>query len=304
MDRTSRLLGALVLVAALGACGQGGDRSTPEPPAAATAEATLDEATPEYDEYVALGDSYTAAPFVPETALTGCLRSTGNYPHLVAAELEVPALEDRSCSGADTTHLLAPQPLLGGAAPPQLQAVDAGTDLVTLGMGGNDFSVFATLVGECVALRDDDPDGTPCADGLSRGAGGRDPLLSAMGRIRSRLVAATEEIQRRAPDARVLLVGYPQIVPESGTCPLLLPLADGDYPYVRMINERLAETIADAAQDAGVDHVDVWTASAGHDVCSRAPWIAGAESDPARALAFHPYAEHQRAVADLILDRL
>ncbi len=61
---------------------------------------------PTYDRYVALGDSFTAAPFVPLTQLAdGCLRSTNNYPHLVAGALRIPELEDRSCTGAQTTDL-------------------------------------------------------------------------------------------------------------------------------------------------------------------------------------------------------
>ena len=41
-----------------------------------------------YRSYVALGDSYTAAPLVPSTDTSnGCLRSSGNYPSLVAAAM-------------------------------------------------------------------------------------------------------------------------------------------------------------------------------------------------------------------------
>ncbi|GAB2866126.1 SGNH/GDSL hydrolase family protein [Nocardioides pacificus] len=300
MNRTLRHLGALALLGALAACGQGAGGGSERvdhvaPPA--------DLEAPDYEQYVALGDSYTAAPFVPETAANGCLRSSGNYPSLVAAELEGVELEDRSCSGADTTHLRQPQPILGGTVPPQLQPLSAETDLVTLGMGGNDFALFSTLVGECVRLRDVDPAGTPCADGLAAGMVA-DPLETAVAKIRPRLVAAVEEIERRAPEARILLVGYPQIIPESGTCPTLLPLAAGDYDYARGINEALADAVEQAAEDAGVDHVDAWEASEDRDICADEPWIAGAQTDPARALAFHPYAEHQRAVADLILDQL
>src|SRR4051794_36739602 len=52
--------------------------------------------------YVALGDSYTAAPFVPTTDLArGCLRSDHNYPALLARSLGA-KLRDASCSGATT----------------------------------------------------------------------------------------------------------------------------------------------------------------------------------------------------------
>ncbi len=55
-----------------------------------------------------MGDSYTAAPFVPLTDIArGCLRSSNNYPHLVAGALHIADLRDRSCSGARTKHLRA-----------------------------------------------------------------------------------------------------------------------------------------------------------------------------------------------------
>ena len=53
-----------------------------------------------------MGDSYTAAPFVPLTDIAdGCFRSSNNYPHLLAADLHIEDLRDRSCSGASTSDL-------------------------------------------------------------------------------------------------------------------------------------------------------------------------------------------------------
>jgi hypothetical protein len=45
----------------------------------------------------------------------------------------------------------------------------------------------------------------------------------------------------------------------------------------------------------------VWTASAEHDICSEDPWVNGVESDQKRAAAYHPFAEEQEAVAELVL---
>ena len=46
-------------------------------------------------------------------------------------------------------------------------------------------------------------------------------------------------------------------------------------------------------------------ASAGHDICAGADaWVNGINTDLTRAVAFHPFAEEQQAVADLILDEL
>ena len=42
----------------------------------------------------------------------------------------------------------------------------------------------------------------------------------------------------------------------------------------------------------------------GHEICSADPWVNGRRTDQERALAFHPFAEGQQAVADQILATL
>ena len=45
--------------------------------------------------------------------------------------------------------------------------------------------------------------------------------------------------------------------------------------------------------------------SKGHDICAGADaWVNGVNTDLMRALAFHPFAEEQQAVADLIMKKL
>ncbi|MEV0055457.1 hypothetical protein AB0H34_33785 [Saccharopolyspora shandongensis] len=95
-----------------------------------TAPAT---AEPEYQQYVALGDSFTSAPLVPEMRLDPllCMRSTNNYPTLLAGEIKPAEFTDVSCAAADTTHMTTTQ---SGASGPQFDALDEDTDLVTLGI--------------------------------------------------------------------------------------------------------------------------------------------------------------------------
>jgi hypothetical protein len=273
--------------------------TTPSPSGAATPGG---DATSAYPDYVALGDSYTAAPLVPVADTSnGCLRSSNNYPSLVAAALPGTTLHDASCSGADTRSLTRPQRTGDQPQPPQLGALGPGTDLVTLGMGGNDFNLFATLIGTCAQLRSSAPGGSPCEDQLT--AGGVDVLGRDLAKIRDRIAAAVADIRERAPRAKVVVVGYPQTVPSSGSCPALLPLATGDYAYARRINRGLNEALRAGARKADA-FVDVFRPSAGHDICADDPWINGAQTDFSRALAYHPFAEEQRAVADLVLARL
>ena len=104
------------------------------------------------DDYVALGDSYTSGPLIPDQTgqPLGCLRSDRNYPRLVAAALGL-SLTDVSCSGADTNDMVNAQGVTPGPNPPQFNALSADTDIVTLGIGGNDIG-FSSIVTDCIAF--------------------------------------------------------------------------------------------------------------------------------------------------------
>src|SRR4051795_7220746 len=96
-----------------------------------------------YDTYVAMGDSYSAGPLIPTTDLAGgCARSDHNYPSLLADRLHVRSFVDTTRSGAAAGHrALVQHPFQGSRVPPQLNAVTPGTDLVSLGIGGNDLDL-------------------------------------------------------------------------------------------------------------------------------------------------------------------
>lgn len=253
-----------------------------------------------YEHYVALGDSYTAAPLVPQLDIAGgCYRSTNNYPTLVAKALDITTFVDRSCSGAQTKDMAQSQ--LPGVAP-QFDALTPDVDLVTVSIGGNDFNVFGTLVGYCPTLRASDPTGTPCRDEMR--SDGRDRLLADVQQTRERVSAVVAAIRERSPNARIVVVGYPQIAPRQGTCPDRLPLADGDVRYAVQVNKRLTDALRQAAMSNQADYVDVWSASRDHDICSTDPWINGQYTDPTRAQNFHPFANEQVAVAGLVEDLL
>ena len=91
-------------------------------------------------DYVALGDSYVAAPHTPYRELSvPCYRADENYPRLLADMLPNTTLTDVSCTGA-TTAAMTKQQLPGVL--PQLDAVSESTDLVTITVGGNDELFF------------------------------------------------------------------------------------------------------------------------------------------------------------------
>ncbi len=274
----------LVLAAATGCRGQ-------QPP-------TEDYSIAPDAEYVALGDSYTAATNTgPRDWSDRCGRSRANYPSRIAAATGADLI-DNSCNGAETANLTEPQVPVGGH-PPQLEDVDDETDLVTIRLGANDYLLFARII-QC-AFRYPDAAGTPCSD-LDRESGNNavDPRLVD---VEANLVEAFEDIQQRAPDATVIAIGYPEILPDQGTCELA-PLPAGDYAYARHIIEGLNEALENAADETGVTFIDMAGPSSGHDICSGDPWVAGAELAPEGSNAWHPYAAEGQAVAELVLAEL
>lgn len=302
----SRLPGLLVVAMALlasactpgtGAAPPGPSRSPlPVPPRSAG------PALPTFEKYVALGDSFTAGPLIPTTDLAhGCLRSDHDYPSLLAARLHVSTFVDVSCSGATTAALTERQHTVQDATvPPQLHAVDADTDLVTVGLGGNDHGLFTTLVRTCPSLRRVAPHGAPCGRRLAALGPGLDRLTAD---ISARLADAVRAIRETAPAASVVLVGYPRLVPDHGTCPAL-PLADGDYATGRRVTRRLNAAIERAARRTDAGFVDMYAASRGHDVCADDPWVNGRHDRRGEALAYHPFEAGMRASARAVLAEL
>lgn len=253
--------------------------ATPTPTPTVTPEPAADAV-----QYVALGDSYAAAPGVPPTdQADGCFRSGSNYASLLA-ESEGLALTDVTCSGATSDDVVTDQ----------VAALSPQTDLVTIGTGGNDSGLFSTILRSCLSFGDEGLAGAPCTEALTE-------QLEATGSdISASIGSALDAVTEAAPNAEVYVVGYPALLPESGTCPDLAPFADDDYPLLVEIIKGLSDVLESAAAERDLAFVDVYTASAGHDVCSDDPWINGASLAPDGTIPFHPFAEEQRAVADLV----
>src|ERR1022692_3272285 len=156
--------------------------------------------------YVSLGDSFTAGPLIPDQhgSPADCLRSSHNYPSLVAAAIGASSFTDVSCSGATTANMLASQSVILGTNPPELNALSPATTVVTLGIGGNDLN-FAHVVIGCSALSFTNPFGSPCKKHYT--SGGPDRLALTVTRTAPKVAAVLQDIHQRAPAARVLVVG-------------------------------------------------------------------------------------------------
>jgi lysophospholipase L1-like esterase len=252
--------------------------------------------------YVALGDSYTSGPLIPHQTgnPAGCLRSTDNYPSLVAGALGAVSFTDASCAGATTADMTAQQAVAGGANPPEADALSAGTTLVTIGVGGNDVG-FASIIITCSGLSYSRPSGSPCENFYT--AGGTDRLAEMISATGPKVAALLAAIHQRAPQARVLLVGYPDILPNAGLgCWPVVPIARGDVPYLRGVELRLNAMLAAEAVANNATYVDTYSDSIGHDFCqpTAVKWVEGlVPTSPAAPV--HPNALGEQAMAQQVL---
>lgn len=262
-----------------------------------------------FTNYVALGDSYTAGPLIPVQlpGPLGCFRSSADYPAFLAGYLGVQSFTDVSCSAARTKHLFEPQTgslpagLPSNTNAPQIQAVTPNTDLVTLGIGGNDFSLFGELIDQCAELAANDPNGAPCRDHFT--VNGVDTKLRDARRIQDHLESALRAITNRAPNATVVVVGYLHILPEAGTC-AAVPFAAGDYLWGTSVHKALNKSLRQAARLFGAVYVDMYAASRGHDACAGSEaWVNGATIKP-WALNYHPLRSGMRNIAKTIYTAL
>jgi hypothetical protein len=118
-----------------------------------------------------------------------------------------------------------------------------------------------------------------------------------------RLSEALAEVKRRAPKARVYVVGYPAILPAHGSgCADDLTLAPGDATYLHDKEQQLNAVLRQRAQDAGAGYVDTYKPSAGRDACSGRDtrWIEPLlPSLPAAPM--HPNERGARGMADAVL---
>ncbi len=253
--------------------------------------------------YVALGDSYTAAPLVPlYTGIPlGCLRSNHGYPSLVAAELGIGALTDASCSGAKTRHTTIAQAVALGTNPPQFDSLRADARIITVGIGANDVDLIGIML-TCVNRGLLAPTRSACRSAYAQ-RDGSDANAAKIAETAPRIAAMLRGIRARLPQARIVLVGYPSVTPRTGGgCYPLVPMSPDDLRYVDEVIVRLNAMLAAQAAKGSAEFADTYADSAGHDVCAptRLRWFEGLVPT-ALAFPLHPNALGMRGMARSVL---
>ncbi|MFJ2633517.1 SGNH/GDSL hydrolase family protein [Streptomyces sp. NPDC087422] len=246
--------------------------------------------------YVALGDSYTSGPAIPTQVDANCARSDRNYPSLVNDANAFASFTDVSCGGATTAEMWKPQ----GTNGPQLDAVHRDTTLVTVQIGGNDVG-FGPIIATCAGLSVTDVTGSPCKDHYR--ATGVDQLTVTILKTAPKIAQVLRAVHSRAPHAEVVLVGYPDLLPDDGVgCFPSVPFAAGDFPYLRDVEKKLNAMLRVEALLGGARYVDTYKPTVGHDMC-KAPadrWIEPlAPASPAAPA--HPNAKGEQSMARAVL---
>lgn len=278
MIATVRLLGLLLsCLATLGLAGCGGGG-----PAATIGDLSI-------DRYVALGDGYASAPYSGKTdAARGCLRSETSYPAQLAELLEVTDFVDVTCAFARTQDLTrAAEPARGksGTVPAQLDEVTEKTDLVTLTVGLSDRE-FARRLFEICADPCEDEDRVPIAE-----------LGADLQRIGTAVGQVLEDVLERAPEARVIVVGYPTLLPAEGRCKTMPELSQREADLVNAVLGQLNRVLQTTARQNDAEFLDVTDVSQGHDMCADEPWVKGTDGEPRQVPRFHPLAPLNEAIA-------
>ncbi|MBT0568525.1 SGNH/GDSL hydrolase family protein [Williamsia sp. CHRR-6] len=269
------------------------DRSTPP--------STPPRPAPEAIRYVALGSSYAAGPDSHGIVDEKCLRTANDYPHQVAAAWRMD-LTDVTCSGSTIDNILS-MPQRNRAQAPQIEAVTADTDLVTITTGGNDVNYIGRLTSaSCLNVLQTDasqilsqrcrpqtnlPDAT-------------DPATQLDYRELERgLVQVVAAVKARAPKAVVMIVDYLPVVDVSRTCASVPLTREQLVQTVQTYNALIGATRA-AAAASGALLVDASAQGANHTACSAEPWVYGYR----RPAPYHPNRAGRQAMAGMVIDAL
>lgn len=259
----------------------------------------------EYRRIVALGSSFAAGPGVLPVEDRAAARSARNYPHLVAAGLGA-QLVDATVSGATTATILdRPQHAGLRRFAPQIEAVGADADLVTVTAGGNDLGYLGGIISVALLQQLWRRRLTrPAARGLRM----RRPLTAVTAEQREGTAAGltriVEAARLRAPGARVVLVDYLPIFTDGFVPGVSGPFRSREVAHFRGVAAALSRATETAADRSGADLVPASAFGQDHGIGSPDPWVNGLQPLARFGSSFHPNASGMAAVADAVLQRL
>jgi lysophospholipase L1-like esterase len=226
--------------------------------------------------YVALGDSYSSGvgTRVYYNDGTSCERSPDAYGPLISSARGY-TLSFQACSGAKTTDVNSNQ----------LGTLSSSTNLVTITIGGNDAG-FSTVILNCAAYY------FTCDSAIS----------SANSFIQNQLPGLLDttygDIRSHAPNAHVVVLGYPHLFTSDGKTCNFNALTSTHEKELNNTGDLLDGVISARAAAHGFTYVDPRSAFLPHEVCSSSEWLNG-QSNPLSE-SYHPNISGQAEFTTLI----
>ncbi len=226
--------------------------------------------------YTALGDSYSSGVGTREyySDSGSCQRSPHAFPVIDAGRLGA-TLTFAACAGAK----------IPGVLSGQLGSLSASTAFVTVSAGGNDLGWSAVVV-QCAK-----PWPYTCWGDIDRAE------AYIRGTLPGQLDQLYREIKQRAPNARVIAVGYPRLF-NGQECNAIARISPGEQARLNTAADLLATTTAARAAANGVGFADPRSAFTGHAVCGNPEWINGTSWPLGES--YHPNRAGQVGYAGLV----
>lgn len=230
--------------------------------------------------YTALGDSYASGQGteVYYSDGTSCYRSPYAYPVIDAQRLGA-SLTFAACSGARTYDV----------RDRQLGSLSSTTAYVTVQVGGNDAG-FGTVIEQCAK-----PWPYTCWS----------QITAANDFIRNTLPGRLNElygrIRTRAPNARIVVVGYPRLF-NGEECNAISRISPGEQSELNKTADLLSTTIQGRATAYGFSYADARPSFVGHAVCDDVEWINGASYPLSES--YHPNRAGHTGYANLVEPKL
>lgn len=215
--------------------------------------------------YVALGDSYASGTgtrsYIDDG--TSCQRSNYAYPKLVAAQKGY-ALTFKACSGATTSTV----------TNSQLSALTTGTQYVTISVGGNDAG-FTSVLTECAQ-----PGWLSNCDGAINTA-----QSFINNTLPGRLSTLYASIKSKAPNAVVVVVGYPRLF-QGEDCNAATWFSPAEETRLNATADLLNSKLSAAAGAKGFKWANPTSRFIGHAVCDDVEWLNGLSNPISES--YHP----------------
>jgi lysophospholipase L1-like esterase len=211
-----------------------------------------------------------------------CHRSALAYPRVFAQQEgydERLGVSHYACSGAETKHILE-KLKWDSELVPQIRAVSARSDLVTITIGGNDVG-FADIAWNCFFK-------AKCKSHYARSAT-NDKVSKKIQGLVPKLFEVYSALADEVPaDARIAVLGYPLFVAEPSDLYPGIPCAQPGLNYLQVddarwirakiveLNEAIRYAVGEVVRTSGrtnLLYVDVTNAFHFHEVCQLVPWV-------------------------------